>query len=297
MSRAIRAAAPAKLNLYLHVLGRRPDGYHELDSLVAFADLADSVEVRPADRFCLTIDGPFAAPLLAEDPERNLVTRAVRMLAAELGRAPDVAVRLTKRLPVAGGIGGGSSDAAAALRALARLWDLAPDDPRPARVAPRLGADVPVCLFGRTADFGGVGDRVEAAPALPPVAVLLVNPGVAQPTRDVFAARTGPFGAAGRLERAPVDAADLARLLAARRNDLADPAARLAPVIGDVTARMTGARGCMFTRMSGSGATCFGLFADRAAAEAAAAAIRVERPGWWAAAGLLTDSAAGVDAA
>lgn len=293
----VRAAAPAKLNLYLHVLGRRADGYHELDSLVAFADLADMLEVRPADRFALTIDGPFATPLLAEDPERNLVTRAALLLAAELGRPADVAVRLTKRLPVAGGIGGGSSDAAATLRALARLWGLLPGDPRPALVAPRLGSDVPVCLFGRTAYFGGVGDRVEAAPALPPVAVLLVNPGVAQPTRDVFAARTGPFGAAARLERAPRDVDDLVGLLAACRNDLASPATALAPVIADVLARIAASHGCVFTRMSGSGATCFGLFRDLPAARAAAGAIAADRPGWWAAAGALSETAASVEPA
>lgn len=292
----IRAAAPAKLNLYLHVLGRRPDGYHELDSLVAFTDLADLVEIRLAEAFSLSIDGPFAAPLLQENPESNLVTKAVRMLAVQLGRSPAVNVRLTKRLPVAGGIGGGSSDAAATLRALARLWDLPPDDRNVAAVAPRLGADVPVCLFGRTAYFGGVGDLVEPGPALPPGAVLLVNPGVAQPTSRVFAERKGPYGSSGRLSRAPADAKDLACLLAERRNDLAEAAIGLAPEIADVIARIDAADGCMFSRMSGSGATCFGLFPDLRAAESAARSIAADNPGWWVAAGMLSDEAATVTA-
>ncbi|WP_114394866.1 4-(cytidine 5'-diphospho)-2-C-methyl-D-erythritol kinase [Oleisolibacter albus] len=281
----VRVAAPAKLNLYLHVLGRRPDGYHLLDSLVAFAGIHDILSVRPADGFSLEITGPFAALLLAEDPAGNLVARAARGLAAALGRDPHVAITLDKRLPVAGGIGGGSADAAATLRALALLWGLAADDPRPLQVAPTLGADVPVCLFGRTAYFAGAGEVVEPAPALPAdLAVLLVNPGVGLNTRAVFQARQGGWRAAGRLERAPRDGADLTAMLRERHNDLMPPALALAPVVGEVVDALAAAPGCRLARMSGSGATCFGLFASLAEAEAAAGRLGAEHPGWWVAA-------------
>ncbi|ACJ00543.1 4-(cytidine 5'-diphospho)-2-C-methyl-D-erythritol kinase [Rhodospirillum centenum] len=293
----VRAAAPAKLNLYLHVLGRRPDGYHLLDSLVVFAGLCDVVEVAPAETFRLCIDGPFAAPLRAEDPERNLVTRACRRLAEAVGRAPDVAVTLHKRLPVAGGIGGGSSDAAAALRALAALWGLDPDDPRPAAVAPGLGADVPVCLHGRSAYFGGIGDVIDPAPALPPVWLVLVNPGIGLGTKEVFGARRDGFSTAGRLERAPADLSDFVTMLEERGNDLMAPAIALAPVVAEVLDALRGTAGCRLARMSGSGATCFGLFGSETDARAAAAGLRAARPGWWAEAAPLLPQVPAVEIA
>lgn len=285
MPTLVRAAAAAKLNLYLHALGRRDDGYHLLDSLVAFASPHDLLTVRAADGFSLEITGPFAAPLLAEDPARNLVTRAAHALAKALGRAPDVAVTLDKRLPVQGGIGGGSADAAATLRALAELWGLAPDHPTLALVAPTLGADVPVCLYGRTAYFGGVGEVVEEAPALPAgLSLVLANPGVGLSTKDVFKARTGPWSGPGRLERAPRDAGDLATLLAERGNDLMAPAIALAPVVGQVVGALAATPGCLLARMSGSGSTCFGLYATRAEADSAAEMLTAANPGWWVAA-------------
>lgn len=290
MSPTVRAAAPAKLNLYLHVLGKRPDGYHDLDSLVVFCEAGDTVEATEADGLSLGIDGPFAPPLLNEPADRNLVVRAARALAEAVGRPPDVSLRLTKRLPPASGIGGGSSDAAATLRALAKLWRLAPDDPRPTLVAPRLGADVPVCLVGRSAYFSGLGERVEAVEGLPAVGLLLVNPGVPVATPPVFAARTGPFSRPGRFDALPTDAAALGRALASRTNDLETPARGLAPVIGEVLDVLQAAPGCRLARMSGSGATCFGLFDDRAAADAAAAFLI--RPDWWVVATALTETAA-----
>src|SRR6266851_2033656 len=171
----ISVAAPAKLNLYLHVVGRRPDGYHELDSLVAFADIADTVTAEPADELTLAIDGPFAAALAGAAD--NLVLRAARLLAAQCRVTAGAALRLTKRLPIASGVGGGSSDAAAALRALQSLWNVSLGRRELAALAARLGADVPVCVLGRPAWLGGIGDRLEVAPALPPVAVVLANPG------------------------------------------------------------------------------------------------------------------------
>jgi 4-diphosphocytidyl-2-C-methyl-D-erythritol kinase len=277
----ITVAAPAKLNLYLHVLGRRADGYHLLDSLVAFAGAADLVEVRPARGLSLRIEGPMAPALAGEDPEANLVLRAARLLAGALGRPADAGIVLVKRLPVAAGVGGGSADAAAALQALARLWGVAPDDPLLAALAPRLGADVPVCLAGRAAFFGGIGEELAPAPPLPPAWAVLVNPGVPVPTPAVFAARVGPFSAPARFAEAPADCAGLARLLAARGNDLMPAAVALAPVVETVLERLAASPGCLLARMSGSGATCFGLFADAAAARDAAGRLAAAHPDWW----------------
>jgi 4-diphosphocytidyl-2-C-methyl-D-erythritol kinase len=281
MTRLVRAAAAAKVNLYLHVLGRRLDGYHELDSLVAFASVGDEVWLSEAPHYSLQLEGPFAGPLRAEDVDGNLVTRAVRGLAAAVGRAPNVAVTLHKHLPVASGIGGGSADAAATLRGLARLWGLAADDPRLRDLAPKIGADVPVCLYSRTAYFGGAGEVVEPGPALPPAWLLLVNPGIQVATKDVFAARHGHFSAAARFDRAPADAAALSALLAERRNDLMLPALRVAPEIGAVLSAIGGTAHVLMSRMSGSGATCFGLYADESAALEAAAMLWRDHPDWW----------------
>jgi 4-diphosphocytidyl-2-C-methyl-D-erythritol kinase len=229
-------AAPAKLNLYLHVLGRRDDGYHRLDSLVAFADVGDVVAAAPGDGLTLAIDGPFASALAAD--EDNLVLRAARLLADRLGHAPRARLRLIKNLPVASGIGGGSSDAAACLRALMRLWRAELPAAELSALALRLGADVPVCLARRPSWLGGIGDELAPAPALPPAGLLLVNPGVALPTPAVFRARGGEFGAPARFDRAPRDAASLAALLAERRNDLTAAAAGIVPAVADILAAL-----------------------------------------------------------
>lgn len=282
--------APAKLNLYLHVLGRRSDGYHELDSLVAFADVADTVSVRPGEGLSLTIDGPFAPALTGEPASDNLVTRAARLLGESVGRfEPGVTITLFKRLPVASGIGGGSADAAATLRALARLWDLGTGHPSLLPVAARLGADVPVCLSGKPAYFGGVGDIVDPAPPPPPCAVVLVNPGIPLSTPAVFRARSGTFSAAARLDgnAAPKDAAAFAGLLSSRRNDLTSPALSLVPEIGPVLEALASTPGCLLARLSGSGATCFALYADPALAGAAAETLSSAHPGWWVVPGRL----------
>jgi 4-diphosphocytidyl-2-C-methyl-D-erythritol kinase len=281
-----RQSAPAKLNLYLHVVGRRPDGYHLLDSLVAFADIGDEIAAAPADALSLAIEGPFAAAL--DGPaEDNLVWRAATALARHLGRAPNVALTLAKNLPVASGIGGGSSDAAAALRALATLWEVPRDTGALEAIAASLGADVPVCLGARTAWLGGIGERVEPAPALPPLALVLANPGTALPTAPVFKRRAGPFSQPARFEETPRRAARLVELLAARRNDLAPAAIALVPAVADVLEALSAANGALIARMSGSGATCFALFADRDHAAAAADRLRAAHPRWWVAAGGL----------
>ena len=274
-----RSFAPAKLNLYLHVVGRRDDGYHLLDSLVAFADLGDMVAAEGADTLSLELAGPFAAALEREGD--NLVLRAVRLLAERLGRPPAARLRLVKNLPVASGIGGGSSDAAATLRVLARLWRSELPEPEFFALAARLGADVPVCLGARAAWLGGIGEHLEPGPALPECGLLLVNPVRPLATPDVFKARAGPFSAPDRFAAAPRDAMELAALLRSRRNDLTEPAQRLMPEIAAILARLEAEPGALLARMSGSGATCFALFADAPAAAAAAARIAGEGRGWW----------------
>lgn len=271
----IRVAAHAKVNLYLHVVGRRADGYHLLDSLVVFADLHDMVSAEPADDLSLTVDGPFA-DALAGEPD-NLVLRAARALAAAHGREPRARLALTKRIPVAAGIGGGSADAAAALRALAELWSVEIPDGLPLK----LGADVNACLASQALFMSGVGEVLHAAPGLPPVYLLLVNPGVAVATKDVFRARSGAFSREALFNVAPADAEGLARFLRHRGNDLTAAATVHAPVIKEVRLKVAETEGCLLARMSGSGATVFGLYATAEAAAAAAAQITRDQPAWW----------------
>jgi 4-diphosphocytidyl-2-C-methyl-D-erythritol kinase len=271
--------APAKVNLYLHVLGRRPDGYHLLDSLVVFATAGDLIEVVPAGGLHLTVEGPFAAGVPAGDD--NLVLRAARALAEAAGRPADAAIRLVKRLPVAAGIGGGSADAAAALRVLARLWGLDVRRERLADLALSLGADVPMCLGGRPAFVGGIGETIEAAPEMPPCGLLLVNPRQPLPTPQVFARRAGPFSTPGRFREPPADADELAALLDGRRNDLTDAAIAIVPDVAAVLTALAAAPGVLLARMSGSGATCFGLFESEEAAAAAARELRAVHAEWW----------------
>jgi 4-diphosphocytidyl-2-C-methyl-D-erythritol kinase len=230
----------------------------------------------------LTLSGPFAGGLMAESD--NLVLRAARNLAGWAGRKPDAAMTLEKYLPVASGIGGGSADAAAALRLLARLWEVEVPAGEMARLAAGLGADVPVCLAGRPAVMAGIGDILMPAPRLPPCGMLLVNPGVALATGDVFRARDGAFRPPAPWPASWPDAAAMARDLAAEHNDLEPPALALCPAVGLVLAALRAAPGCLLARMSGSGATCFGLFADAAAASRAGAGLP---QAWWRSAGWI----------
>jgi 4-diphosphocytidyl-2-C-methyl-D-erythritol kinase len=282
--------APAKLNLYLHVTGRRDDGWHLLDSLVAFASVGDAIDVTPAIWQSLTIDGPFAAEL-AGDPRGNLAWRAAALLAERLGRSADVAIHLTKNLPVAAGIGGGSSDAAACLDALAALWHC-DDRALLMTIAAALGSDVPACLLARPAWLSGIGDTIDKAGPVPECGVLLVNPRMALPTPAVYRAFAGPFTPAARFA-IPADAADFAALLALRRNDLTGAAMTLMPAIRPVLDELAGLDGNLLARMSGSGATCFALFATPDQAQREAARLERTHPGWWVAAGRLVNSARG----
>lgn len=271
--------APAKVNLTLHVTGKRADGYHLLDSLVVFAGIGDTLELDAADTLSLSVTGPTAAGLAAEDD--NIVLRAARALAAKAGITAGARMVLTKRLPVAAGIGGGSADAAAALRGLAQLWGLDVPDEDMRALGLGLGADVPVCLSGRPTRMTGVGEHLTPAPALPPAWLVLVNPRRPLSTPAVFKARTGGFTAAQPLTEPPADAQALAAALAARRNDLTQAAITLEPLVGEALALIAAQPHCLLARMSGSGATCFGLFATEPTARAAATTLAATQPGWW----------------
>ncbi|MCM8731348.1 4-(cytidine 5'-diphospho)-2-C-methyl-D-erythritol kinase [Hephaestia sp. GCM10023244] len=263
--------APAKINLALHVRHRRPDGYHAIETLFAFVRDGDVVRLEPADSTRLTITGPFAAGLSTEE---NLALAAVAAFSGAFGACGPLAIELDKRLPVASGIGGGSADAAATLRALARLKDVARDDPRLMACAVGLGADVPACLAGRTALGSGRGDVLAPVDSLAGTPVLLVNPRVAVSTAAVFAAwdgrDSGPIADGGLLERA-----------VASGNDLEAPARAIAPVIVDVLTALDDVGAPLLVRMSGSGATCFALYASAEDRAIAATAIRAAYPNWW----------------
>lgn len=282
----VRERAAAKINLTLHVTGRRRDGYHLLESLVAFADVADELTFEKASAFSLSVSGPFAHAL-ADDPD-NLVLRAARATARGLSAVPPgAAVALHKVLPVAAGIGGGSADVAATIRGLVRL---AGADARPAalhQLAAILGADVPVCLRSAVSLVRGVGESVTPAPPLPEVHAVLANPGVAVATADVFRALGAAAG--GTVDRTvpPLPTTPfrtvhgLADYVRTCRNDLEAPARRLAPAIGDALDALEAAPGCLVARMSGSGATCFALFAEKHEAAAAAADVAGRHRDWW----------------
>ena len=261
--------APAKVNLFLHVVGRRPDGYHLLDSLAVFPGPGDVLRGTEADALTLKVVGPFAPGLAGEGD--NLVLRAARALAPGRGAR----LVLEKNLPVASGIGGGSADAAAALRLLSRLWGAEADLHA---LGAELGADVPACVASVPVRMGGVGEVLGTAPALPPCTMLLVNPLVAVSTPDVFRRRRGTFRPPASLPLSWSTASALCDGLNETTNDLEQSAREVAPVIGDVLDWLRAAPGCLLARMSGSGATCFGLFPGPAPAAP---------PTWWAAAGRI----------
>ena len=263
--------------------GRRADGYHLLDSLVAFADIGDTVTAAPADTLSLVINGPEAGSL-AGLGDANLVLRTARALAAHDGVAPRARLTLDKQLPIASGIGGGSSDAAATLRALGALWHRPLADI--GAVAVTLGADVPVCLAGTPAWVAGIGEQLQPVAALPPLGVVLANPRRELPTASVFRARSGVLSPQSARPRIAEPDALLA-LLRHCRNDLTEAALTLVPEIGTVLDRLAQLSGARLARMSGSGATCFALFAEREAAARAAAELAQREPGWWVRAGAL----------
>ena len=286
---ALQTTAHAKINLFLHITGRRDDGYHLLDSLAVFAGAADRITLEgPADAMSLTIDGPFGQGLEADN--QNLVLRAARALQAKAGTAfngltESFRLKLEKNLPVASGIGGGSADAAATLRLLAREWDA--DQAILFPIAEKLGADVPVCIAQRPARMQGIGEILAPAPVLPDAGLLLVNPGVGVSTPEVFRA----FAAGGGITERPEaflptrwDSAEaMVADLNATTNDLQAPALSQCPVIGTVLASIASLPECLLARMSGSGATCFGIFPTPDSAKNAAQVLNEQsaRLGWW----------------
>ena len=273
---ALRQHAPAKINLYLHVTGRRDDGYHLLDSLVVFAGAGDVLQAVASRALTLAVGGPEAAALAAE-PD-NLVLRAARALADAAGIAPRAALSLEKALPVASGIGGGSADAAAALRALNILWNIGWPEARLQDIALGLGADIPACVASRPCRMSGIGETLAPPPRLPRCGLVLANPRVALPTPDVFRARTGGFSAPPSLPAAWSDVAAMAGDLAMLRNDLEPAAVGLCPAVDDVLAALRRLPGCLLARMSGSGATCFAILPDASAATRAAMSLP---QAWW----------------
>ncbi|WDI33210.1 4-(cytidine 5'-diphospho)-2-C-methyl-D-erythritol kinase [Hyphococcus flavus] len=280
--------APAKINLYLHVGPLRSDGFHELASLFVFASKGDIVQVEASNNITLEITGPYAEELAGAPVKENLVWRAAEALRSATQTNHGAAITLNKQLPVAAGVGGGSADAAAALRALGRLWKVDISTDALERLAFRLGADVPACLYRSPVSVTGAGERVEAGPALPPLWCCLVNPGVPMPTGPIFRA----FDTAYKNPKLPetvvmgrVDYTTLSFALQQTSNDLEPFACERAPVILSVLEQMRSAPGAMLARMSGSGATCFGLFSSGAAAERAAQKARGH--GWWALASAL----------
>ena len=285
----------AKVNLSLRVIGRRADGYHDLESVVAFADCADRLTLEPGGELRLVTTGPLAAA--CGEMSDNLVFKAAKLLAEAVPNLKLGAFALEKVLPVAAGIGGGSADAAAALRLLARLNNLSLDDPRLHEVALATGADVPVCLFSRACDMTGVGEQLLPL-ALPSMPCVMVNPRVPVATKDVFkelGLRNGELlvGAADVLE-APAwpeeggSISDWVEVLETVANDLEAPALRIEPVIGDVLEALRESAGVKLARMSGSGATCFAIYGASTDAHTAAEKIRRDHPGWWVHAGALS---------
>ncbi len=277
MGGRIEEIARAKINLFLHAGDRRADGFHDLQSLAVFADIGDALSFEDASALSLSIDGPYS-DALAHEPD-NLVLRAADALSAEAGRAPLAQIRLTKNLPVASGLGGGSADAAAALRGLSELWNLRPATETLHAIAATLGSDVPVCIASSSAWMEGRGERT-ASLAVPLLHMVLVNPGVAVATRKVFARLEKRSGTSRPQPQGFSDLAVLLEFLGRTANDLEAPAIAMAPAINDALISLA-AGGALLARMSGSGATCFGLFESASAAKMAAESIANTHEEWW----------------
>lgn len=272
-------AAPAKINLFLHVTGKRADGYHLLDSLVVLADVGDQITAKSANTLSLDYTGPFATNL--PPAKSNLVLRAAEQLKDAFDISEGAALTLHKALPVASGIGGGSADAAATLRALCTLWGLDVVQPKVADLALSLGADVPVCLRGQSAIMRGIGEDIHAVDHLPPLDLILINPGVEVSTSAVFKARTCAFSNPAAMPSIFTDASAFHSFLRTTQNDLEPSAIGLQPVIGDVLEALQASPGVALARMSGSGATCFGIAENADAAHTGAQALSSAHPTWW----------------
>ncbi len=279
MTASLVDKAPAKINLTLRVIGRRADGYHELESLVAFADIADTLTLHPGSETALDVSGSFADACGSVDD--NLVLKSVAALRQRVTDLKAGHFQLEKIIPVAGGVGGGSADAAAALRLLARVNALAPGDPRLAAAALAVGADVPVCLDPRPRIMRGVGEELSPPLDLPRLAAVLINPGIALPTRDVFAAFAGASSERENLGEMPREQDTLLEFLHRHGNDLTQAAIACAPVVGEVLKALAELPSARLARMSGSGPTCFALFQSPAEAAVTARQLKAKHGNWW----------------
>jgi 4-diphosphocytidyl-2-C-methyl-D-erythritol kinase len=282
---ALRITAPAKVNLSLHVTGKRDDGYHLLDSLVAFTEFGDVLTIDHASECTLAVSGEFAVALQGESAEHNLVLKAARLLQKTAHIHNGVHITLEKKIPVGAGLGGGSADAAAALVGLRRFWNIDCADQVLFDIAKQLGSDVPVCLNSRSVWMRGIGDQLSAAELPGEWWLVLVNPRAALLTEDVF----GRFGGVYKPEGQAVSPiADIAGFLHTLDNDLQAPAISLMPVIGELLQRLSATAGCRIARMTGSGATCFGLYGSQHEAQQAHNEILQTKPQWWAVASRLS---------
>ncbi|MBI3441302.1 MAG: 4-(cytidine 5'-diphospho)-2-C-methyl-D-erythritol kinase [Proteobacteria bacterium] len=270
--KSLSVFAPAKLNLFLHVTGKRIDGHHTLQSLVVFVDVGDHLTLSQQDGLEINVNGSFAATLI--NGEDNLVYKAAMLLAQHYQVLPHAKIILTKNLPVASGIGGGSSDAAAALQGLAQLWGFPEEPDILLALAAKLGADVPACVYKTPLWVEGTGDQITLLPDMPDQHFVLVNPLVPTPTPKVFASFQRRFSD-------PVPLSGHITDVATYRNDLTEAAITVTPVIRDVLGALAATDECLFHRLSGSGATCFGLYSGAEAASRAVRQLRIDYPDWW----------------
>ena len=293
---SLKVFAPAKINLYLHVTGQRKNGYHTLDSLIAFADIGDCITLTPAPDLSLKINGPFARAFKGRDvsaapDSTNLVVKAARALARLAGKTPGFEITLEKNLPLGAGIGGGSSDGAAVIWAMLEQWKLPHDLEGLETLMVSLGADIPVCFACEAKQVGGIGDVLRPAPVMPEIPIVLVHPGKACITQEVFGRFEGQFGEPVALPQNIDNAEALVEILGRTKNMLQKAAMSSVPDIHNILHSLEGHNDCMLARMSGSGSACFGLFANHSAAQNAAAALRKQNPDWWVKHGWLNSPA------
>lgn len=285
--------APAKVNLYLHVTGVLDNGYHTLDSLISFADIGDEITIEPADDFAFAINGPFAkdfsdSAMMQNQESTNLVVQAVFALMQKLEKFPDFKITLTKNLPLESGIGGGSANAAATLWGLLEWWGLQPKDLDflPALFL-ELGADVPVCYYSQPARVRGIGEKIDPVPELPELDIVLVNPGIPCSTPRVFDGFSSQFSNEANIFVDALELEDFIAFLKKQRNDLTQSAFQIIPEIEAILHFLENRHGCLLSRMTGSGATCFGIFDNATAAQDAAHYIQDQQPNWWVRAGTI----------
>jgi 4-diphosphocytidyl-2-C-methyl-D-erythritol kinase len=285
-TRLLTIFAPAKINLYLHVTGRLDNGYHLLDSLVAFADIGDQIEIEPAAEFKFSVEGPYANAFGPKDRDHspdssNLVVQAVWALSRAAQKIPNVRVKLTKNLPLASGLGGGSSDAAAVIWGLLEWWKIPRQTAYLQGLMARLGADIPACLNCSPVRVRGIGDILDPAPLMTEIPIVLVHPGKPCMTGEVFSRFSGSFKQPIPLPNDLGKADKLAAFLEQQTNDLLKPALETVPQIENILTALQGQDGALLARMSGSGATCFGLFKNDVLAMKAAQTIAKDNPDWW----------------